>query len=49
MCVENDFKGLKRLILKIHYKNMSNNDASVSEVSNTKIVSDCYIFIKNLL
>ena len=35
--------------LTIHYKNMSNNNAHVSEVSKTKVVSDCYIFIKNLL
>ena len=28
---------------------MSNNDACVIELSNTKVVSDCYILIKNLL
>ena len=31
------------------YKNMSNNNSHVIEVSNTRIVSDCYISIKNLL
>ena len=31
------------------YKNMSNNNARVIEVSNTRVVSDCYISIKNLL
>ena len=30
------------------YKNMSNNNARVIEVSNTR-VSDCYISIENLL
>ena len=31
------------------YKNMSNNNAHVIEVGNTRVVSDCYITVKNLL
>ena len=31
------------------YKNMCNNNARVIEVSNTRVVSDCYISVKNLL
>ena len=31
------------------YKNMSNNNARVIEVSNTRVVCDCYISIRNLL